>query len=572
MNRQRPPGIGIKDYKEMIDKGYYYADKTLLIKELLDHPEKVNLFLQPQGFGKTLTLSMLRACFEWEVLPGGRNIDNRRYFAGKKIMQAGREYEAFLGKYPVISLSFQLEKQTDFASVCAWLKEEIRREYLRHSYLLEGKLLPESEKRRYQSVLDDTMDDTAFAGSVRFLSQCLEYYHNQRSIILIDAYDAPFACARTGGFETQLDDLLCSLMESALKTNDSLEFAVVTGCAEIEGARLFSGWSNLRMISVLDDRYGGYFGFTREEGAALLRSCGLEAEEETVWEWYGGYGADKAERYQPWSLTRYVEERIAGSREAPRTYWMEQSAGDAIRKLVEQADLQTRSELEQLIAGAPVEKSMQEGVGIRENPDCRDHLWRKLALHGYLKVIEKQRQSGRIQMKISIPNAEIRSIYCNAVSSRFNQRISKQDFSSFFSAMERGDCEMMEAILTGQLLDTIVLYGDGEGYYAAFLEQILKTSEKYYISFMGSPFAYSDEKKEAGGRLFVARTPFLRNGRAMIAGIEVAQSLDEMESRCQTALIQRDMQELETGLRKEGYGDIQKYGICFYRKDCRVIL
>ena len=251
----KPIPIGVEFYKQMIDEGYYYVDKTLLIRDLLDQKSIVTLFTRPRRFGKTLTQTMLQTFFELEVKADGSVSDNSKYFEGKKIMGAGEEYTKYLGQYPVIFLSLKSAKQPTFEMAYGSLVDEIRKEYDRHRYVLGSSEIAEEIGERYNSVL-------TYAKSIAFLSECLEKYHGRKTIILLDEYDVPLENAYFNGFYDEMVSFIRSLFESALKTNRSLEFAVVTGCLRISKESIFTGLNNLKVVSILDEDCAEYFGIT----------------------------------------------------------------------------------------------------------------------------------------------------------------------------------------------------------------------------------------------------------------------------------------------------------------------
>ena len=252
MEKIKPIPIGVEFYKEMIDKGYYYVDKTLLIRDLLEQKNKVTLFTRPRRFGKTLAQTMLRTFFEEEIMPDGTVADNSKYFQGKKIMGAGEEYTKYLGQYPVIFMSLKSAKQPTFEMATEKLQETLVKEYKRHRYLLDSDNISEEDKERYHSILKMNVGLSAYATALQFLSECLEQYHGQKVIILLDEYDVPLENAYFNGFYDEMVSFIRSLFESALKTNDSLEFAVVTGCLRISRESIFTGLNNLKVVSVLD--------------------------------------------------------------------------------------------------------------------------------------------------------------------------------------------------------------------------------------------------------------------------------------------------------------------------------
>ena len=270
MSERKRIGIGIEDYKEIVDKDYYYVDKTLLIKELRDKGGKVNLFTRPRRFGKTLALSMLRTFFEADTDVKGNVIDNSRYFAGMKIMETAETYTQLQGQFPVINLSLKSAKQPRYEMSYACLVDEICKEYERHRYVLLSDALIDVNKEKYLQIMNRRAADNEYATALKFLSECLKQYHGRNTIILIDEYDVPLENAWFEGFYGQMIKFIRSVFESSLKTNNNLEFAVVTGCLRISKESIFTGLNNLKVISVLSNNFAECYGFVQSEVETML--------------------------------------------------------------------------------------------------------------------------------------------------------------------------------------------------------------------------------------------------------------------------------------------------------------
>lgn len=306
MQQITPVPIGIEFYKKMIDEGYYYVDKTLLIRDLLVQKNQATLFTRPRRFGKTLAQSMIKTFFEEEVLPDGTVVDNSRYFEGKKIMGTGEEFTCHMGKYPVIFLSLKSAKQPDYEMAYSRLANEIVREFIRHRYVLGSDALMPSQKERYNSVMDRKAETSEYATAVQLLSECLKQYHHQDVIVLIDEYDVPLENAYFEGFYDKMVKFIRSLFESVLKTNDSLKFAVITGCLRISRESIFTGLNNLKVVSVMDENYAEYFGFVQDEVDSFLAAYGISSRTEEAKRWYDGYLFGETEVYNPWSIINYT--------------------------------------------------------------------------------------------------------------------------------------------------------------------------------------------------------------------------------------------------------------------------
>ena len=302
MMKKKPLPIGIDNFEKLITRGYYFVDKTMLIKDLLDNKADVNLFTRPRRFGKTLNMSMLQYFFEDERNEfDGSKKDNKYLFDGLNIMNEGEEYTSYMGKYPVINLSLKSAKQPTLDLAFQCLREEISNEFRRHAFILKDERLS-TEKEEYMNIVQKSDDMSSYATALRFLSQCLEKYYGKKTIILIDEYDVPLENAFFEGFYEKMIKFIRSLFESSLKTNASLEFAVITGCLRISKESIFTGLNNLKIISILNTRYDEYFGFTPEEVEKICKDYSMENKYETIKEWYNGYIFGDANVYNPWSV------------------------------------------------------------------------------------------------------------------------------------------------------------------------------------------------------------------------------------------------------------------------------
>ena len=553
--------IGIEEYREIISRNYYYVDKTLLVKELLDQWSKVFLITRPRRFGKTLAISMLQAFFEDVYGEDEKRMDNLHYFAGKKIMEAGESYLSHAGKYPVIRLSLKSAKQPTFDIAYKCLVDEIAKEFYRHRYILKTEDLTEEEKATYLLIMNKKAEYQQYAKAFDFLSDCLERYHKEKAIILIDEYDVPLENAWFQGFYEEMINFIRSLFESALKTNSHLAFAVVTGCLRISKESVFTGLNNLRTVSILDADFGEYFGFLQEEVEEMLDFYGIGHCKESAKKWYDGYLFGESEVYNPWSMINYVTGTISRTTNFPRPYWSNTSSNSIIRELVERADMQARREIESLLDGKTIEKPIHEDITYGEIYDSQDNLWNFLFFTGYLKKCGERQDVRTIYLKMSIPNDEIAYIYENMILAWFDKKIRKTDMTPLLKAIEEGDCKTFENFLSEQLMDTISFYDYKESYYHGFLAGILKCFQKYVVL----------SNREAGtGRSDIMLQEAVFRGRGIILELKITEDIDDMEKKCDEALEQIEKMQYEHELRKEGCQEILKYGICFFKKGCMV--
>ena len=549
-----PLPVGVENFEEIIDKGYYYVDKTLLIRDLIDLRGKVNLFTRPRRFGKTLNMSMLRYFFE-------KAEEDRRYlFQGTKIMDAGEKYRSEMGKYPVISLSLKSMKQGSYEEAFHCLKEEIADEFKKHLELL-GKLETEDDRKKYDQLANRRAPGEEYLNSLQFLSQCLYSCYGSKAVILIDEYDVPLENAYFRGFYDRMVDLIRSLFESALKTNDALEFAVVTGCLRISKESIFTGLNNLNVISITDKTYAEHFGFTQEEVDRMLEHYGLMEKREDVKRWYDGYQFGDTEVYNPWSVINYVNSSYRDKDVLFKPYWSNTSSNSIVRILVEKADISAKQEIEALIDGRTITKPIHEDITYDEMDSTQENLWNFLFFTGYLKKISEYQNGEDIYVEMAIPNSEVRYIYKNTVRRWFEEKTDKKDLSPLYESILNGDREKMAEILSENLMETISFYDYQESYYHGFLAGMLKNIGNYIV--------LSNRESGNGRPDLLLKYPSVR-GKAVILEIKVAKTYRELEQKCDEALEQIEAQRYEEPLRQEGYRDILKYGVAFYRKECMV--
>lgn len=557
----QPIAIGIENYKEIIDKAYYYIDKTFLIKEILDKGGKVNLFTRPCRFGKTLALSMIKTFFEKDMDIYGNVTDNRHYFDGMKISKAGENYTKHMGQYPVISLSLKSAKQPAFDMAYKSLVDEIAKEYERHRYVLECDVLLTSNKDKYINIMEQKAEMIDYAKALEFLSDCLKSYHKQNVIILIDEYDVPLENSYFAGFYDEMITFIRSLFESALKTNDSLEFAVITGCLRISKESIFTGLNNLAINSILNVDYSEYFGFTQNEVEQMLEDYDLSHKVSEVKEWYDGYLFGKTEVYNPWSVINYVRALISDPDAFPKPYWSNTSSNSIIRELIEEADSVMKQEIEGLLAGGTIEKPIHEDITYEDIHKTQDNLWNFLFFTGYLKKVKERFEEENIYLTLTIPNKEVAGIYRNTILEWFDKRLKTTDLNNLHKAILEGDCEAFENEVSELLLETISFYDYAENYYHGFLCGLLKGCNHYTVI---------SNRESGNGRPDILFKHLSVRGQAVIMELKVVKEFDRMESGCDEALKQIEEQNYAAVLYKEGYRQIRKYGVCFYRKECMV--
>ncbi|MCM1025522.1 MAG: ATP-binding protein [Roseburia sp.] len=554
--------IGIENFEDMVRSGYYYVDKTLFLKELLDLKGKVNLFTRPRRFGKTLNLSMLRYFFE-DTGDAEKNRKNKELFHGLKIMEAGEDYTAQMGLYPVINLTLKSAKQDSYALAYYMIQTAVSTEFERHRSMVEsGKAsLSPKEYEQYTAIAEGRAEEKDIRNSLQLFSRCMHKITGKNTVILLDEYDVPLENAYFSGFYTEMVSFIRSLFESALKTNDYLQFAVITGCLRISKESIFTGLNHLRIISVLDKKYSEHFGFTEAEVLQMMNYYGAESRFPTMKEWYDGYAFGNTEVYNPWSVINYLYDLSADIDAFPRPYWINTSSNDIIKDLIGRADRDTKGQIETLLTGGTLDIQVHEEVTYEDMRGSGENLWNFLYFTGYLTKQKEYFKETAVFLQVRIPNTEVRTIYRNTILGWFRQRIEKQDFRDLYRAMEEGNAEKMRDILNEQLFGTISFYDSAENFYHGFLTGILSQSENYLVK--------SNRESGNGRSDIMVRSPSLR-GRSFILELKVSACIDDLDADADKALEQIYLKKYTDELRAEGYRRTDCYGISFYRKDCEV--
>ena len=561
--RKKQISIGVEDFKEIIEKDGYFVDKTLMIKKLIESNAKVTLFTRPRRFGKTLNQFMIRRFFEDEITEKGEKVDNRYLFDGLAITECGEEIMQHSQQYPVIFLTLKSAKQPNFEMAYGALADEIYNEFMRHRYVLQSDALLPIEKERYENLLNRRADEKEVAKAFAFLSECLFKYHGKKTLILIDEYDVPLENAYFEGFYDKMIKFIRSLFESALKTNPYLERSVITGCLRISKESIFTGLNNLKVDSVLRTEYGDSFGFTESEVEEMLAYYDLQEELPEVKRWYDGYLFNDIEIYNPWSIINYVYDRDRKITQFALPYWSNSSSNSIIREMVGEADQKAKADLEILINGGTIEKTVHEDITYGDIHQTQDNLWNFLFFTGYLKKIsERTDESGEtLYLSMAIPNTEIKTVYNNSISYCFEQRMKETDRSPLKHALETGDCEAAEDFINRQLADTISYYDYAENFYHGFMAGLLVNIGGYSVK---------SNRESGNGRPDIVMTELKFRGRAIILELKISDTIKGMEKKCEEGLAQIEAGNYTQPIEDDGYQPILKYAICFFKKGCMV--
>ena len=430
---RKPLPVGIDDFGKLIARGYYFVDKTNFVRDIIDLKGEVSLITRPRRFGKTLNMSMLQYYFEDMRDKDGKKVDNTELFQGLNIMRADCRYLAHMGQYPVINMTMKAGRRPTFESACAQILWQIAMEYQRHSYVLDT--LPDAMKERYQKIMWEKASMDEYCISLQFLSQCLENYYGRKTIILLDEYDVPLENAYLRGFYQQMADFVRTFFETALKTNNSLEFAVVTGCLRVSKESIFTGLNNLKIFSMLDERYEEYFGFTDDEVRKICRDFNLSDKYDICREWYNGYLFGNENVYNPWSVVQFVDDLAQNRNRFPRAYWANTSSNSIVRKLLEMADDSVKGEIEHLIDGGVIEKPVHEDITYDEVYKTMDNMWNFMFFTGYFRKVGERMDADDIRwLAMRLPNREVRYIFREKIMVWFQERIQEKDLAALYTA------------------------------------------------------------------------------------------------------------------------------------------
>lgn len=559
--------IGIDSFEKLRTNDFYYADKTLFIKELLQNWGEVNLFTRPRRFGKSLNMSMLKCFFETGSDP--------TLFSGLKIMEEKEICDQYMGKFPVISISLKGVDGRSFASASAALRTVIGDEALRFQFLLASKKLTDIEKGSYRQLIKvgtdsrgvyDMTNDIAET-SLKTLSRLLHKHYGQKVILLIDEYDVPLDKAFQAGYYDEMVTLIRNLLGNALKTNDSLYFAVLTGCLRISKESIFTGLNNLKVHTISDVRYDEFFGFTNADVDALLEFYGLSDYQGVIRDWYDGYRFGGADVYCPWDVINYCDELLADPGAVPKNYWANTSGNDLILRMLKMADQTTKDEVEELLNGEKITKRIKQELTYREIDDSVENVWSVLYSAGYLtgKHIE---QADADVFSLWIPNGEIRKLFSDLVQDWFREvtRSDSARINRFCAAFPAGDAAAIQEMLHDYLWDSISVRDTAvrkamkENFYHGMLLGLLRSQGNWLVK--------SNAETGEGYSDISIQTP---NRIGMVIELKYADD-GNLEAACKEALAQIEEKRYAEGLKRRGTKKMIKYGIAFCEKECMVVM
>jgi hypothetical protein len=564
--------MGIENFERIRKEGFYYIDKTGLIKDLLENPAYVNLFTRPRRFGKTLNMSMLKCFFEM-----GMTSDNSTIFDGLEISEEKELCEAYMGKFPVISITLKGATGGNFEEAKVMLRRIIGVEAMRFRFLLQSDRLDDTERSQYGALVNTdqtgtfTMSDDLLKDSLRIMSQLLKKHYGQDTVLLIDEYDVPLDKAYQSGYYDSMVELIRSLFGSALKTNDSLKFAVLTGCLRISRESIFTRLNNFKVYTVKDVRYKEYFGFTDAEIRQMLEYYGVSDQYHAVKEWYDGYLFGNLGIYCPWDVINYCGDLRDGSATKPQNYWVNTSSNDIIRRFLVKADAVTRDEIELLINGGCVKKMIHQELTYRDLDSDIDNLWSILYTTGYLTQAEEDIDVDEDEEELSalvIPNREIHWIYVQQIRKWFKEEARKdtQKLENFCRAFEENETAVIEKEFTSYLRKTISIRDTGvrkdmkENFYHGILLGLFGNMDGWKVrSNAESGDGYCDISVEVEDRDI-----------GLVIELKYAENA-AFDDACKEALEQIRSRNYEEVLLDDGMKTIYRYGIACYKKRCKVV-
>ena len=550
--------IGIENFEQIIKDDFYYVDKTGLISELLRNWGMVNLFTRPRRFGKSLNMSMLEHFFSVE---GDKSI-----FDGLKISKDKKLCEEYMGKHPVISISLKGINAASYEAAFELTVKTIKGAVEKAGFLKMSDKLDEDEKKEYRAILDENMSEATLFWSLKNLSELLEKHYETKVILLIDEYDVPLAKAFENGYYDKMVFLIRNLLEQTLKTNNSLKFAVMTGCMRISKESIFTGLNNLKVLSITDERFDEYFGFTDEDVKEMLRYYDREDHYEEMRNWYDGYRFGSTDVYCPWDVLNHCDKIKENAAAFPENYWVHTSSNEAVKKIIQMSgNITTKREIERLLAGEEIVKEIRQELTYQEMYQSVENIWSLLFMTGYLT--QRQRLDAS-HYKLAIPNLEVRDIFKTQIMEYFKEGVAKDGdtLKQLCDALKGGDAEKAERLFEGYLKktisiqDTFVKKSLKENFYHGILLGILGVKEDWGVfSNRETGDGYSDimietEDSEMG---IIIEIKYAGDGNLLNA--------------CEKALKQVEETKYEETLLENGVEKILKYGIACYMKHCKVM-
>ncbi|MEZ7718345.1 AAA family ATPase [Leptotrichia wadei] len=552
--RKKAVPVGIEDFKELIQDEYYYVDKTLLIDEMLMNKSKVTLFTRPRRFGKTLNMSMLKYFFDVKDKE-----ENKKLFENLKVSDS--EYMSEQGKYPVIFVSLKDLKEDTWEECLESIKDIMYKIFNEYSFLREK--LNIVEKRQFDKIWEITGNERNFKTSLLDLSNYLNKYYGEKVIILIDEYDAPIINAFDKGYYNEAINFFQTFYSSALKTNNSLKYGVLTGITRIIKEGIFSGLNNLYVNTILSKDYSEYFGLLENEVIEMLEYFDMKYKIEEVREWYNGYIFGESKVYNPWSIVNYVREKEI------KAYWANVSGNTLLENMLDHAGESVYDVLKRFTDGESIEKYISDGTTIKSLLNNDDEIWQVLLYSGYLTKDEKQKEIDITSeytdvYNLRIPNKEIRKYFGNMFLNRFFGTEVKTNI--LIKALENGDIRKFEKTL-GEIMINMLSHFDLD----KEMEKIYQVFMIGLVGFLMGKYEIISNDESGYGRYDLAMIPIKSNEKAYLMEFKISKTKKGMEERAQKALKQIDEKKYDTKLKARGIKNILKIGVVFYGKEVKVV-
>ena len=543
--------VGIENFKELREEGYYYVDKTFLIYEILINKAKVTLFTRPRRFGKTLNMSMLKYFFNIE-----NKEENRKLFENLKISDS--TYMSEQGKYPVIFISLKDLKENNWEECLESIKDIMYKVFNDYEFLREKLNLV--EKRQFDKIWEMTGNEKNFKTSLLDLSKYLNKYYSKKVIILIDEYDAPIINAFNNGYYNEAINFFQVFYSSALKTNDSLKYGILTGITRIIKEGIFSGLNNLKVDTILDKRYAEYFGILENEVIEMLDYFEIEYKMEEVRTWYNGYIFGDSKVYNPWSIVNFVDNQEI------KAYWANISGNTLLENMMDHAGESVYADLKKFTEGESIEKYISDETTIKSLLSSNDEIWQLFLYSGYLTKSDEQteRTESKNTYNLKIPNREIRSYFGDLFLNRFFGTEVKTNI--LIKALENGDMKKFEKTL-GEIMINMLSHFDLD----SEMEKIYQVFMIGLVGFLMGKYEIISNNESGYGRYDLAMIPIKSNEKAYLMEFKISKTEKGMSSKAEEALKQIDEKKYDTRLKARGIKNILKLGIAFYGKSVKVV-
>lgn len=556
--------VGIEDFQEIRRNGFYYIDKTGLIEQLLDSWGKVNLFTRPCRFGKSLNMSMLRYFFEIGT--------DKTLFDGLHILQRKDLCDEYMGRFPVVFLTLKGVDGLTFEKATNKLIKIVALEAERFIFLKNSDKLTDNEKQRYCALVQMqdgkyAMDEDTLESALQTLSELLYRHYGHKVVILVDEYDVPLDKAYQNGYYKEMVSMIRSLFGEALKTNEFLQFAVLTGCLRVSRESIFTGLNNFKIFSITDARFDEQFGFTEDEVGKMLKDYHLEEHLAEMKEWYDGYHFGDADIYCPWDVINRVDDLCDTPEAKPKCYWINSSGNALVKRFVSIANRTTQDEIEHLIAGEPIEKSVRLDLTYDEIDKSIDNIWSVLFTTGYLTQADMTEQGA---YKLVIPNKEVRTVYISQIQEWFKQKIADntEQMAHFWKAIEDGNAEIIEQYLNQTLSNTISVFDtkapemEKENSYHTFLAGMLTGNTDWVVK--------SNVEAGEGFADIIIKPQNPNDG--IIFELKYSKEASGLDKACERAIKQIRDRRYSEYLKNDGRHNMIFYGIAFYKKRCKVVV